>query len=71
MENETTTTQNETTTTYDLITLRMLIRSTQRNLDATHKEIYASGIAELKFERLIRLMENLQAQHIQITGLPY
>ena len=72
MTNQTETTQTTQTslldTPLDLITIRMMIRTTQRKIDRLHREIYSSKIAEREFLRALRQMESLQAQHIQITG---
>jgi hypothetical protein len=57
----------------DLVTLRMEIRSTRRNMADVRIEHRSApwSIAGKEFERLARLMEKLQTVHIQKTGRIY
>ncbi len=57
--------------TIDLITLRMAIRSTRKNLADRRKNRYSGGIAQKEYERYLKLMEKYQAWHIQKTGELY
>jgi hypothetical protein len=51
----------------DLVTLRMAIRSTRKNLTDIRNDL----TQQRKFERLLKLMEKYQAWHIQKTGKLY
>ena len=57
----------------DLIALRMIIRSTRKNITDLHKQHRSDpkSIASQEFGRYIRLMEKYQAWHIQKTGELY
>jgi hypothetical protein len=51
----------------DLITLRMIIRSTRKNMTDIRRDTTQTK----EFERLAKLMEKYQAWHIQKTGELY
>ena len=50
--------------TIDLVTLRMIIRSTRKNMTDIRNDTTQTA----KFERYSKLMEKYQAIHIQKTG---